>query len=112
MMEEHQAKMEAEAEAEKEREKSGGKKRKKLTPEEEEKAEEKERARKVKKFMKQQEAADVEADKMLATDERERKYGAHVGSADKPSEEEMEAWRLRQSRGDDPLANFDGPGFL
>ena len=118
MVEQHQAQMAADTEVaaagaeEGSSSSSRSKKRRKQAAGEGEAVDEKERARKVKKFMEEQEAADAEASVLLQMDERDRKYGAHMGSMEKPSEEEMEAYRLRQGRTDDPLANFSGPGFL
>lgn len=118
MLEEHKAKIAAEAAAAdaaaaaSKSKGKGQKRRKEETEEESAAAEEQERVRKVKKFMQEQDAADAAAEEMLSKPERERQYGAHMSSVEKPSEEEMEAWRLRQGRTDDPLANFSGPGFV
>lgn len=117
MVEQHQAKMAADAESAAASEEGGGrsksKKKRKQSESEDAAADEKERVRKVKRFMEQQDAADAEATLLLTMDERDRKYGASMGSVEKPSEEEMEAWRLRQGREDDPLKHMlSGPGFL
>ena len=65
------------------------------------------RKKKIKDAIKQQEREDEAAAKLIATDERSREYGALSGAGDKATEEEMEAFRLRQSRADDPMSQFD-----
>ena len=45
------------------------------------------------------------ADELLSMDERKRPYNSMV-DAKAPSEEEMEAWRLKRQRMDDPMAGF------
>jgi pre-mRNA-processing factor SLU7 len=68
--------------------------------------EEAQRAKKIREAMKKQKAEDAAAEEILKTDERTRKYGAIGGSVDEPTEEEMEAYRLRQGRADDPMNQF------
>ena len=46
-----------------------------------------------------------EVDKMLALDERKRKYNSMYTDV-APTEEEMEAYRRKQKRFEDPMANF------
>ena len=57
-------------------------------------------------IMKQQEKDEKEADELMNQDERSRSYGAVKGNFDEPTEEEMEAYRLRLNRSDDPMSNF------
>ena len=64
------------------------------------------RKKKIQKIMKQQEADEKAVADMLEVDERDRKYGAIKGSMDEPTEEEMEAYRLRLKRADDPMSHF------
>ena len=45
------------------------------------------------------------ADELLAMDERQRPYNSlYVSQV--PTEEEMDAWRMKNCRSDDPMANF------
>lgn len=64
------------------------------------------RRKKIREATKKQKAEEAEATELLKTDERSRKYGAIGGSAEEPTEEEMEAYRLRQGRADDPMNQF------
>lgn len=64
------------------------------------------RRKKIKEAMEKQKAEEVAAAELLRTDERSRQYGAIGGSVDAPTEEEMEAYRLRQGRADDPMNAF------
>jgi len=101
MVEEHLAKQAEE--------KKSGKKTKRGDDEEEEDESEEGRARKrkrIKEIMKRQEREEKAAAETLQLDERDRKYGAMGKATEKPSEEEMEAYRLRQTKADDPMANF------
>ena len=52
-----------------------------------------------------QEIAEAAADRLLAMDERRRPYNS-FGDVREPTAEEMEAWRMRQTRSDDPMAAF------
>lgn len=45
------------------------------------------------------------ADELLATDERKRSYNS-MYDAKAPTEEEMEAWRMKRRREEDPMSNF------
>ena len=47
-------------------------------------------------------------DRLLALDERKRPYNSLVkdGSSKEPTEEEMEAYRLKRRRVEDPMADF------
>lgn len=43
---------------------------------------------------------------ILTKDERKRSYNSLNISNAAPTEEEMEAYRMKRSRADDPMANF------
>lgn len=45
------------------------------------------------------------AEELLAMDERKRPYNS-MYDAKAPTEEEMEAWRMKRRREEDPMANF------
>ena len=47
-----------------------------------------------------------ERDKQVVTDERKRKYNSFQDQGDNPTEEEMEAYRLKKSRDADPMAQI------
>lgn len=47
-----------------------------------------------------------ERNKQIETDERKRKYNSFQDNGDNPTEEEMEAYRLKKARGDDPMAQI------
>lgn len=81
-------------------------KRRKNNGDDEDEDEDAVRAKKIREAMKKQQAEDAAAEELLKTDERSRKYGAIGGSVEEPTEEEMEAYRLRQGRADDPMNNF------
>ena len=58
--------------------------------------------------MKRQEKADREAEELLAMDERKRPYNSMKAydSVREPTEEEMEAYRMKRKRMEDPMAAF------
>ena len=45
-------------------------------------------------------------DKQVETDERKRKYNSLQDNGETPTEEEMEAYRLKKSRDADPMAQI------
>ena len=47
-----------------------------------------------------------ERNKQVETDERKRKYNSLQDSGETPTEEEMEAYRLKKSRDADPMAQI------
>jgi pre-mRNA-processing factor SLU7 len=115
MVELHKEKLSAEAAEEKAKKKAKkGKKGKKRDHADanssgsgtESEDEEEQKAKRIKEIMKRQEREEHEAADTLKLDERDRKYGAMGKATSKPSDEEMEAYRLRQVKADDPLANF------
>jgi len=61
--------------------------------------------KKVEKAIKEQAEERRKAEELLAIDERKRPYNSHYASK-KPTEEEMEAFRLKHIRADDPMAQF------
>ncbi|XP_030848399.1 pre-mRNA-splicing factor SLU7 [Strongylocentrotus purpuratus] len=79
--------------------------------EEEQEDEEAIRKRKIKEAMKRQEEHEKEVDKLLAMDERKRPYNSlnSYDSVRQPTEEEMEAYRLKRARMEDPMAAFLKP---
>ena len=57
--------------------------------------------------MELQEEREKEADKLIAMDERKRPYNSmKADSSAIPTEEEMEAYRLKRWRQEDPMAGF------
>lgn len=49
----------------------------------------------------------MQVEKILAMDERKRKYNSFEGDmSTKPTEEEIEAWHIKKARADDPMAQF------
>eukprot|EP00039_Didymoeca_costata_P004201 m.71924 g.71924 ORF g.71924 m.71924 type:complete len:563 (-) comp12290_c0_seq1:108-1796(-) len=88
--------------------KEGKKKKKRNNDEDDDEASrEKVRQKKIKEAMERQEREDREASKLMGKSERDWNYGAAIGGVDKPTEEEMEAYRLRQRRADDPMSQFE-----
>ena len=55
--------------------------------------------------MKRQEEKDREMEKILAMDERKRPYNISYDFKE-PTDEEMEAYRRKRLRTDDPMAQF------
>ncbi|XP_071492441.1 pre-mRNA-splicing factor SLU7-like [Diadema antillarum] len=66
------------------------------------------RKKKIMEAMKRQEEAEREADRLLAMDERKRPYNSlkAYDSMKEPTEEEMEAYRMKRQRMEDPMAAF------
>ncbi len=57
--------------------------------------------------LRHEEQRDKEMDEVLATDERKRPYHSMRAEEGRvPTEEEMEAYRLKRRRQDDPMAAF------
>ena len=55
----------------------------------------------------EQEKKEKEVDAMMSIDERKRPYHSmRAESGRQPTEEEMEAFRLKRRRTDDPMAQF------
>jgi len=71
----------------------------------EEEDEEAAKKKKIEAAIKKQAAERRKAEELLAMDERKRPYNSHYVS-EKPTEEEMEAFRLKDIRSDDPMAAF------
>ena len=55
--------------------------------------------------LKKEEEKQKEADKILATDERKRKYNS-MQETTMPTEMEMEAYRMKRTCTNDPMAQF------
>ncbi|XP_043196909.1 pre-mRNA-splicing factor SLU7-like [Amphibalanus amphitrite] len=112
LMEEHEERMAKKREKKrKKKSKKQKKKRRKKdsssssSDSESEEDEEEVKKRKIQEALMRQELADAAADRLLAMDERRRPYNS-FGDVREPTAEEMEAWRMRQLRSDDPLAAF------
>ncbi|XP_037091972.1 LOW QUALITY PROTEIN: pre-mRNA-splicing factor SLU7-like [Pollicipes pollicipes] len=114
LIEEHEQRMNKKREKKK-RKKSKKQKKKKRRKKDEsssssdsesEEDEEETKKRKRKEAMARQEKADAAADRLLAMDERRRPYNSMAADVTAPSAEEMEAWRMRQTHHDDPMAAF------
>lgn len=86
-------------------EKRKNKKRKRVDTQDPEEDEEEVRRKKVAQAMIEQRAQEAQASRLVAMDERKRPYNSMV-DVHEPTAEEMEAWRMRQSRADDPMAHF------
>lgn len=71
----------------------------------EEEDEEAARKKKIEAAIKAQAKDRRKAEELLAIDERKRPYNSHYAYK-KPTEEEMEAFRLKDIRSDDPMAQF------
>ena len=57
--------------------------------------------------MKKLEAEEREAEKMMNTDERKRKYNSFKGDNNKaPTDEDLEAYYMKRQRENDPMAQF------
>jgi pre-mRNA-processing factor SLU7 len=98
LLEQHKAKLEASGKKKKEK----GKEREK---QETEKAAEREE--KIRKAMVEQERREKEVDAMMSIAERKRPYHSmQAESGREPTDEEMEAFRLKRRRADDPMAGF------
>ena len=55
----------------------------------------------------EQEKREKEVDALMSVDERKRPYHSmRAESGREPTEEEMEAFRLKRRRADDPMAQF------
>lgn len=67
--------------------------------------EERRKAKRLKKALKREEEHQRRADELLALDERKRPYNS-MFEAKAPTEEEMEAWRMKQRRTEDPMTHF------
>ncbi|KAK3095747.1 hypothetical protein FSP39_018488 [Pinctada imbricata] len=108
LLEQHQEKMKEKSKKKKKKKKKSKKKHKKKessSSESESEDEEKEKERKLKEALKREEASQRRVDELLRLDERKRPFNS-MYEAKAPTEEEMEAWRLKQRRTDDPMAQF------
>jgi len=63
--------------------------------------------KKIEAAIKKQAEERRKADELMAIDERKRPYNSHYAT-EAPTEEEMEAFRLKNIRSDDPMAQFLG----
>jgi len=67
---------------------------------------EEERKRKLKKAMKREEERTKQMEKLLKLDERKRPYNSLNTDFKEPTEEEMDAYRMKRIRPEDPMAQF------
>lgn len=102
LLEQHQEKLLKKKDKKKKKKKKKHKKRNSSSDSSESEDEEKIKERKLKKALKKEEENQKRADELLAMDERKRPYNS-MYEAHVPTEEEMEAWRLKQRRIEDPL---------
>lgn len=49
---------------------------------------------------------DEKQKQQVETDDRKRKYNSFAGDGDDPTEEEMEAYRMKKARDEDPMAKI------
>lgn len=112
LLEQHKEKLEAEKmkKKDKKKKKKNKKKSKKESSSESSESEDEDKIRqaKIQKALKEQAEQEREADRLLRMDERKRPYNslASINSYKEPTEEEMEAFRMKRKRTDDPMANF------
>ncbi|XP_045064932.1 pre-mRNA-splicing factor SLU7-like [Coregonus clupeaformis] len=66
---------------------------------------EEEKKQKLNKALAAEEVRLKQVEEMMKVDERKRKYNC-LQEIKEPTEEEMEAFRMKRSREDDPMANF------
>lgn len=99
-MEIHQEKM-------KEEKKKKKKKKKKHHKSSSDSEDEEKKQEKLKKALNAEEARLLQVKEILQMDERKRPYNS-VYESREPTEEEMEAYRMKRQRPDDPMASFLG----
>lgn len=106
LVEQHRDKLASENQKDKEKSKKKGKRKHEDDDKSEGEREERERQKRIRGIMRAQEREEEEAQELMSIDERKRPYNALKTSLKEPTEEEMEAYRLRQTRADDPMAAF------
>lgn len=109
LLEQHQEKLNGKKRKKKKKKHKHKKNKKKHSSDssssEESEDEEKIKAKKLKKALEKEDEHRKKADELLAMDERQRPYNSlYVSQV--PTEEEMDAWRMKNCRSDDPMANF------
>lgn len=111
LLQQHQEKMISEKKKKKKKKKKNKRKHKKKSKssssssESESEDEEKVREKKLKEALKKEEEHQKKAEHLLSLDERKRPYNSMYDNV-APTDEEMEAWRMKQRRTEDPMSHF------
>lgn len=111
LLQQHQEKMLSEKKKKKKKKKKNKRKHKKKSKssssssESESEDEEKVRQKKLKEALKKEEEHQKKAEHLLSLDERKRPYNSMYDNV-APTDEEMEAWRMKQRRTEDPMSHF------
>ncbi|NXC15306.1 SLU7 factor, partial [Corythaeola cristata] len=105
--EEHMTKPKTLMEIHQEKQKEKKKKKHKKTSNSDSEGEEKKKQEKLKKALNAEEARLLHVKEIMQLDERKRPYNS-VFENREPTEEEMEAYRMKRQRPDDPMASFLG----
>lgn len=108
LLQQHQEKMLSEKKKKKKKKKNKRKHKKKSkssSSESESEDEEKVREKKLKEALKKEEEHQKKADHLLSLDERKRPYNSMYDNV-APTDEEMEAWRMKHRRTEDPMSHF------
>lgn len=111
LLQQHQEKMLSEKKKKKKKKKKNKRKHKKKSKssssssESESEDEEKVREKKLKEALKKEEEHQKKAEHLLSLEERKRPYNSMYDNV-APTDEEMEAWRMKQRRTEDPMSHF------
>ncbi|NXM14023.1 SLU7 factor, partial [Ploceus nigricollis] len=105
--EEHMTKPKTLMEIHQEKQKEKKKKKHKKSSNSDSEGEEKKKQEKLKKALNAEEARLLHIKEIMQLDERKRPYNSQY-EAREPTEEEMEAYRMKRQRPDDPMASFLG----
>lgn len=105
--EEHMTKPKTLMEIHQEKQKEKKKKKHKKSSNSDSEGEEKKKQEKLKKALNAEEARLLQVKEIMQLDERKRPYNS-VYETREPTEEEMEAYRMKRQRPDDPMASFLG----
>ncbi|KAL9823763.1 pre-mRNA-splicing factor SLU7-like [Geothlypis trichas] len=105
--EEHMTKPKTLMEIHQEKQKEKRKKKHKKSSNSDSEGEEKKKQEKLKKALNAEEARLLHIKEIMQLDERRRPYSSQY-EAREPTEEEMEAYRMKRQRPDDPMASFLG----
>uniref|UniRef100_A0A8D0EPR8 Pre-mRNA-splicing factor SLU7 n=1 Tax=Strix occidentalis caurina TaxID=311401 RepID=A0A8D0EPR8_STROC len=105
--EEHMTKPKTLMEIHQEKQKEKKKKKHKKSSNSDSEGEEKKKQEKLKKALNAEEARLLHVKEIMQLDERKRPYNSLYETRE-PSEEEMEAYRMKRQRPDDPMASFLG----
>ncbi|KAH3706704.1 hypothetical protein DPMN_066092 [Dreissena polymorpha] len=118
LMEQHQDKLQEKKKKKKRKKKQQRKKKRKHSSssssssssddesDEDSEEEERRKQKRLAKALKAEAANQKHAEELLALDERKRPYNS-MFEARAPTEEEMEAWRMKRRREEDPMSQFD-----